>query len=77
MPPKRPIGLARRVLPPMLPLALATCMTTTGIDATDAHRAATLVACTTFAPISWSTRDTDETVRQVKGHNAAYAETCK
>jgi len=33
-------------------------------------------ACKTFAPISWSKRDTDETIIVVKQHNAAYAVVC-
>lgn len=33
-------------------------------------------ACTIFPPIQWSTQDTDETIRQVKRHNAGYDEVC-
>lgn len=34
------------------------------------------VACQAFEPITWSTRDTDETIRGVKAHNAVYQELC-
>ena len=44
--------------------------TTTGSAATDA------VACSAFDPIRWSAKDTDETIRQVKGHNAAWKAVC-
>lgn len=61
----------------MLCLALAGCATTTDIAATDAHRSATLVACEAFRPISWSVYDTDPTISEVKGHNAAWKATCE
>lgn len=81
------IGRVRLGLVSTLPWLLAACGTTTGTDAIDLRlspstgsaeaRAARLVACNAFRPIDWSNRDTDETIRQAKGHNAAYAEICE
>ena len=34
------------------------------------------LACGLFQPIVWSARDTDETIRAVKAHNAAYLVAC-
>lgn len=34
------------------------------------------VACEAFGPISWSYRDTDQTIREVKAHNASWKELC-
>lgn len=44
-------------------LALTACQTT--------GTAATKVACGVFRPISWSGKDTAQTQREVRGHNAA------
>ena len=47
------------------------CATTrTSVQTTD-------VACTVFSPITYSSRDTDPTVRQIRGHNAAFVATCE
>ena len=35
-----------------------------------------LVACKAFSPIYWSERDTDDTVKQILGHNAAWLAIC-
>ena len=51
-------------------LILQGCATTTGSAVADA------VACSAFHPIRWSANDTDETIRQVKGHNAAWQAVC-
>jgi len=63
------ISFARRAmraaLLPMPLLILTGCATTTASVETDA------VACSAFEPIRWSRRDTDNTIRQVKEHNAA------
>ena len=69
--------LAPLALTPLLLTLLAGCVTTTGTAAIDVHRASTLVACEAFQPISWSTRDTDPTIAQVKEHNAAYKSVCR
>jgi hypothetical protein len=37
----------------------------------------TKTACLSFEPITWSQKDTDETVRQVKAHNAVWKALCK
>jgi hypothetical protein len=34
-------------------------------------------ACIAFRPISWSGRDTPETVRQIAAHNAAWDAACR
>jgi hypothetical protein len=43
---------------------LSGCATTTGSSARS-------LACGAFEPIRWADADTDETIRQVKAHNAA------
>lgn len=32
--------------------------------------------CQVFVPIRWSKKDTDETIKQVKIHNAVWLDTC-
>lgn len=49
---------------------LAGCQTPTPIVATES------TACTAFAPITYSVQDTDPTVRQIRGHNAAWGALC-
>ena len=62
---------ALRAVPPLtLLLILQGCATTTGSAGTDA------VVCAAFEPIRWSKKDTDETIRQVKEHNAAWKAVC-
>jgi len=51
-------------------LILAGCATTTASAGTDA------VACSAFEPIRWSKKDTEETVRQAKAHNATLVAIC-
>jgi hypothetical protein len=60
----------RAALLPMPLLILAACATTTASVGTSA------VACSAFEPIQWSKKDTDETIRQVKEHNAAWTAIC-
>jgi hypothetical protein len=55
-------------------LAVLTQCQTTGSGATTDAAA---VACTAFAPIYWSARDTAKTVAQIKEHNAAWAALCR
>lgn len=50
-------------------LILSTCATTTASGVTD-------VACQAFKPITWSTKDTDQTIGEVKEHNAAWKAVC-
>jgi hypothetical protein len=51
-------------------LILPGCVTTTGSAGNDA------VACSAFEPIHWSAKDTDDTIRQAKEHNAAWRAVC-
>lgn len=53
---------------------LPACSTMT--TASSAPTNATKVACQSFAPITWSGKDTPQTVVQVKEHNAAGKELC-
>lgn len=55
---------------PMPLLILPSCVTTTASVGTDA------VACSAFEPIRWSKKDTDDTIRQAKEHNATWAAVC-
>lgn len=50
-------------------LILANCGTTMGSAGTE-------TACEAFEPVRWSQADTDETIAQVKGHNAAWQAVC-
>lgn len=45
------------------------CVKTTAIGAIDVY-------CGSVRPITWSTRDTDQTIREVKANNAVYAKLC-
>lgn len=66
--------LSRLMLPVALSVTLswlAACATTMAIDAIERT-----VVCQIFVPIPWSSRDTDETIRAVKAHNAAHKQTC-
>lgn len=54
--------------------SLGACGLTTGISApTTSSPSYTEVVCQTFHPIEWARKDTDETIRGVKEHNAALA----
>jgi hypothetical protein len=64
----RPVLRAALLLTPLS--ILPGCATTTGSAGTDA------VACSAFEPIRWSAKDTDETIRQVREHNAAWKAVC-
>src|SRR3990167_1397159 len=50
-------------------LLLASCTTTTVSDVASG-------ACGQFRPITWSVTDTDETLRQVRAHNAVWKALC-
>lgn len=61
----------RRLFALAVPLWIAGCtQTTTFTGGTDA-------ACLIFQPVTYSTADTPETVRQILGHNAAWGSLCK
>jgi uncharacterized lipoprotein YajG len=52
-------------------LMLAACQTTrSSVQVSD-------VACTVFSPITYASQDTAPTVRQIRGHNAAWVATCR
>lgn len=50
-------------------LILSGCATMTASDETS--------FCKLALPIAWSTKDTDETIRQVKSHNSVGIAICK
>lgn len=53
-------------------LILSGCATLTALGETETDRA----YCDAFRPISWSARDTDQTIREVKAHNATGRDIC-
>ncbi len=57
-----------------LPAILGACAATTDSGETSAPAS---VACAAFRPITWSARDTDQTIAEVKSHNAAYVAICE
>lgn len=56
-------------------LILSACATTTGSGETNPLPGAETF-CRVAKPISWSVRDTDETIREVKSHNAVGKALC-
>jgi len=66
----------RKLLPVIstafLLLSLSGCASLTGIAATRPVD----TSCEAFKPISWSVKDTDETIIEVKRHNAKFAALC-
>jgi hypothetical protein len=63
----------------ILIVGLTACAPTTDFGATDSANTvanAKRVACDAFEPITWSSKDTDATIRTVKGHNATYLALC-
>ena len=65
------IGLLHRIQSESVRGRVAACATTTASVGTDA------VACSAFEPIRWSKKDTNDTIRQAKEHNAAWASICR
>lgn len=61
-------------------LPLAACESLTAIsgqaDTLPAEVDPAKVACEAFKPISWADADTDQTIREVKAHNAVYEALC-
>jgi hypothetical protein len=55
------------------PLVLTGCVHTT-VSSDPSH--VLDVACQAFQPITWSKQDTDDTLRQIKAHNAVYLTLC-
>lgn len=59
-----------------VPLLLLTGCMSTKMATIDPPPPATSICDTVFKPIAWSTKDTDETILDVKAHNAAYKSYC-
>lgn len=55
---------------------LTSCAGLTGSGATEPPLPGAESFCAIAKPITWSTRDTDQTVREVKAHNAAGKALC-
>lgn len=67
-------GSTRRwLLVALLALAMPTLAGCATKTATDGR---TDVSCAAFEPLRWSRRDTAETIRQAKEHNAAWDALC-
>jgi hypothetical protein len=78
---RRPIMRSRKplLLESMLLAAtpiLSACAKTMGLGAIEPIQGADTF-CTVAKPIIWSSRDTDETIREVKKHNAVYVRLCR
>lgn len=59
----------------LLSVSLTACATTTGSSGpTEPPPKPT--ACAVFKPIYWSGKDSDETLKQVREHNAAWKALC-
>lgn len=58
-------------------LILPGCATTTDTNAVTIANAQVNVACQAFKPLSWSSKDTDQTIREAKAHNAAWVAICQ
>lgn len=69
---KRPSGRLALLTPPLC-FILTACATTTGSAGTRPVAG----ACAAFSPIYWSTQDSDQTIRAVKAHNAAWKAVCE
>ena len=52
------------------------CATMTATGATDTT-ATSKALCRAFVPGTWSSRDTDDTIRAVKKHNRVWKELCR
>lgn len=64
-----------------LPLILGGCASLTSFaEALTAKPAETVdvnaVACASFTPITWADEDTDDTLAQIRAHNAAWRALC-
>ena len=58
-------------------LTLSACATTTGSSAAPEPIAGAETFCRVAQPILWDDADTDETIRQVKAHNAVWKRLCQ
>ena len=57
-------------------LTLSACATTTGSGEIKPVQGADTY-CQIAVPIGWSSQDTDQTIREVKAHNAVWLRLCK
>lgn len=57
-------------------MTLGACATLTSIFGPTEEIDVNAVACGGFHPITWSRADTDDTIRQVREHNAAWEALC-
>lgn len=73
----KPFGrrMARAIAPLFVMLTLTSCAARTDSVATEPITGAENF-CRIAKPITWSSRDTDETIREVKAHNAAGVALC-
>lgn len=62
---------------PMLAIGLLLMRPLAGCANTTATGATSVAMCDQFKPISWSSRDTDETIAGVKAHNAVHKAICR
>ena len=66
-----------KTLPPrLLPLVVLLSAPLTLVACETTQTAGISAACSAIAPITYSSRDTPETQRQIVGHNAAFATLC-
>lgn len=72
----RPLRLRARLCALTLPLVLTACATTTASVA-PTEPPPKPSACAVFSPIYWSAKDTDDTIKQAKAHNAAWKALCR
>lgn len=63
--------LLKRATLLLMPFAMAGCATTTASVAPT-----TDLSCRVFTPITWSAKDTDQTITGVKIHNAVWTAIC-
>lgn len=69
---------ASRPLPPLVlaSLLLAGCATTTATVGTDPEAYDPTAVCVVWLPVTWSSSDTDQTIREAKANNRARAAWC-
>ena len=58
------------------PMMLAAVLSVSLIVTACSQTVGSATECQIFGPLSWSSRDTPETVRGIKGHNAAGEAAC-
>jgi len=72
---KKPALLALACALSLTP-TLSGCATLMTVFAATERPDASAVACGALAPITWSRGDTDDTIRQIREHNAAWTALC-